>query len=192
MGRKRKPINPSLYWRRADLAITQRLNEPFVTKQLSAQDLAEVNDAMIAAGFPKNKLRPRALILSALANAKDYRQTPHKPYTWKKLTRTSFGATRARGNQHNAALRFFLIAALFLAWRIAFGKEPRINRKIVKKDLHTIKTPFVVFAAQILAIVNIRKVEDNLNWYRIYERAVHAGKSPLMPLFMNPYTRQKG
>ena len=191
MGRKRKPINPSLYWRRADLAITQRLNDPFITKQLSAQDLAEVDDAMIAAGFPKKKLRPRTLILSALANAKDYRQTPHKPYTWKKLTRTSFGANRTRGNQDNAALRFFVIAALFLAWRLAFGKEPRINRKIVRKDRHTIKTPFVVFAAQILAMVNIRRVEDNLNLYRIYERAVHAGKSPLTDLFMNPYTRQK-
>jgi hypothetical protein len=65
-----------------------------------------------------------------------------------------------------------LISAIFLAWRIAFQKEPRINRKIVKKDKHTIRTPFVVFAAQILAIAKIGKVEDNLNHYRVHERSV--------------------
>jgi hypothetical protein len=177
MGRRRKPINPALHWKRGDLAITQGLVEPIFTPQLSAHDIAEVDDVLISAGFPKNRMRARKLILTALANAQDYKKTPHKSYVRKKLTRASFGASRPRGRRQNIELRMMLIAALFIAWRITFKKEPRVNRKIVKKDLRTVRTPFVAFAAPILALAKVGQIEENLTWYRSYEKAVYAGLS---------------
>jgi len=173
MGRKRKPIDPSKEWQRGDEAITQRLGEPISNgAPLSQAKIAEVDDALITAGFASNRTRPRNLILAALANTLEYQKTPYKPYVFKKLTRITFGTDRPKGPHQKVHARRLLISALFLAWRTAFQKEPRINRKIVQKDLRTTRTPFVVFAAQILAIAKIGKVEDNLNHYRVHERSV--------------------
>jgi hypothetical protein len=175
MGRKRKPIDPSKYWKRGDLAITRRLKEPISDGvQLTQAQMDEVDDALISAGFPRNRTRPRNLILAALSHALDYQKTPYKPYVFKKLTRDTFGTDRPKGPHQKIRIRILLISALFLAWRIAFQKEPRINRKIVQKDKRTVRTDFVVFAAQILAMAKIGKVEDNLNQYRIHERSVRS------------------
>ena len=172
MGRKRKSLNPSQYYQRGDLALNQRLNEPIVDPApLSKEQIDEVEDALIAAGFAQNRTRPRNLILAALANTLDYQKVPYKPYVFKKLTRATFGADRPKGAHQKEHARMLLIAAIFLAWRIAFKEEPRVSRKIVQKDLRTIRSPFVVFAGQILTLAKIGKVEDNLNAFLAYERA---------------------
>jgi hypothetical protein len=73
MGRKRKPINPSKHWKRSDLAVAHRLNEPISNGTLLTQaQIDEVDDALISAYFPRNRTRPRNLILAALSHVLDY------------------------------------------------------------------------------------------------------------------------
>lgn len=175
MGSKPKPLHPASHWVRGDEAISQRLNERFTEHPLTPDQITEVDDALISASFTSNRTRPKNLILVALANALDYLATPYKPYVFKKLTRDTFGANRPYGPHQKLRARLLLGAALFQAWRLGHGTEPRINRKIVEKDKRTVRTPFVIFAAQILAIAKIGKVEDSLMLYRSFERATHAG-----------------
>jgi hypothetical protein len=110
-----------------------------------------------------------------LANAIDYQEALYKPYAFSQLTRDSFGAARSAGPHQKELARLLLIHSLFLAWRISFDKKPTISRKIVEKDKKTIRSPFVAFAAEILALADIGKVEDNLAIYKSYEAATHKG-----------------
>jgi hypothetical protein len=153
----------------------ERINEPFYTPPLSSEKIAQVDDALIAAGFGPKRTRPKNLIVSALANAIDYQEVPYKPYTFQQLTRDSFGAARSAGPHQKELARLLLIHSLFLAWRMSFDKKPTISRKITAKDPKTIRSPFVVFAQSILALAGIGKVEDNLAIYKSYAAATHAG-----------------
>ena len=172
----RKPLRSSQYWKRDDVAITQRLNEPIVTPApLSKEYLDALDEALIDAGFPRNRTRARNLILAALANVLDYQKRPYKSYAFAQLTRDSFGAARCAGPHQKELARLLLIHSLFLAWRISFERKPTISRKITAKDQKTIRSPFVVFAGSILALAGIGKVEDNLAIYKSYEAAAHAG-----------------
>ena len=175
MGRQAKTLDPATHWERGDEAITIRLTERHTEKTLTNDQVVEVDDAFITAGFASNRTRPKKLVLGALTNALDYLATPYKPYVFKKLTRDTFGTERPHGPHQMLRVRLLLCAALFQAWRLDHQSEPRINRKIVQKDKRTTRTPFVIFAAQILAIARIGKVEDSLMLYRSYERATHAG-----------------
>ena len=153
----------------------ERINEPFYTPPLSSEQIAKVDDALIAAGFGPKRTRQKNLIVSALANAIDYQEVPYKPYAFKELTRDSFGAACSAGPHDKELARLLLMHSLFLAWRMSFDKKPTISRKITAKDHKTIRSPFVLFAESILALARIGKVEDNLATYKSYEAATHAG-----------------
>ena len=173
MGRKRKILDPSKEWKRADLAITHRLKEPIVgVPDLTEEQVFEVSSALMAAGFSDQGAKVKDRILIALANAIDYQKTPYKPYVFKKLRRDTLGCARSRGPHQKALVRYLLIYSLFWAWRQEFGQEPKINRKIAQGDWEKNTTPFVAFAKPILAAAKIYKVIDNLNTYLAYERAL--------------------
>jgi hypothetical protein len=178
MGRKRKILDPSKAWKRADLAITQRLQEPIVgVPDLTVEQVEEVSSALMAACFSDEGAQVKSQILAALANTIEYQKTPYKPYVFKKLRRDTLGCARSKGPHQKEAARFLLIGTLFWAWRHEFGQEPKINRKIVQYDWQTRTTPFVAFATSILAVAKIYKVIDNLNAYLAHERTLQ-GQSP--------------
>ena len=159
-----------------DIAM-HRLHEPIMEYALSADQEQQIRDALDSVGIYENRIQIEKSLASVLSNAIDYTKNPYKPYPYKKLTKITFGASRARGAHQKKLIRMYLIHILFLVWRKAFAAEPRISRKITAGDLQTIHSPFVIFAGEILAIGGIGKPEDHLTLYRSYEAAIKQGLS---------------
>ena len=159
-----------------DIAM-QRLHEPIMEYSLSKDQEQQIRDALDSAGIHENRLQIEERLTTALSNTIDYTKNPYKPYPYKKLTKITFGVSRARGAHQKELIRMYLIHTLFLVWRNAFATEPRISRKITSGDLQTIRSPFVIFAGEILAIGGIGKPEDHLTLYRSYEATIKQGLS---------------
>lgn len=162
---------------KSDDVAMRRLHEPMMDYAITGQQMQQIKDALDSAGIYQYRSRIEANIARALGNAIDYTNHSFKPYAFKKLTKLTFGTARVKGPHRKELIRMQLIHALFLAWRHAFGSEPTISRKITAKDQWTVRSPFVVFATEILAIAHIGKPEDHLTLYRSYENAVHRGLS---------------
>lgn len=157
-----------------DIAM-QRLREPIMEHSLSADQQRQIKDVLDSAGIYKNRHQIEQRLSTAISNAMEYIKNPCKPYPYKKLTKITFGTTRPKGAHQRELIRLHVIHALFWVWRNAFGVEPSISRKITAKDSATMRSPFVIFAAEILAMVKIGKPEDHLSLYRSYEDAVDRG-----------------
>lgn len=157
-----------------DIAM-QRLREPIMEYPLSADQRRQIKDALDSAGIYKNRHQIEQRLSTALSNAIEYTKNPYKPYLYKKLTKITFGTTRSRGAHQKELIRLHVVHVLFWVWRNAFGTEPTISRKITAKDSATMRSPFVIFAAEVLAMAKIGKPEDHLTLYRSYEDAVNRG-----------------
>ena len=75
-----------------DIAM-QRLHEPIMEHPLSADQEQQIRDALDSAGIYENRLQIEERLTTALSNAIDYTKNPYKPYPYKKLTKTTFGAS---------------------------------------------------------------------------------------------------
>lgn len=157
-----------------DIAM-QRLRDPIMEYPLSADQQRQIKDVLDSAGIYKNRYQIEQRLSTALSNAMEYTKNPYKPYPYKKLTKITFGTTRPKGAHQKGLIRLHVVHTMFWVWRNAFGAEPTISRKITAKDSTTMRSPFVIFAAEILAMAKIGKPEDHLSLYRSYEDAVDRG-----------------
>jgi hypothetical protein len=171
----RKSKNLQYTLNRPKKSAINRLKEPITDPILLPSQVERVREALDSAQIHIYRHNIEGRISIALANAIEYKNNRFKPYTHRKLTKNSFGAARKKGAHSQELVRLMLIHSLFWAWRKEFKREPTINRKIVTKDQTTIRSPFVVFARDILAIANIGKPEDHMATYRSYEDAIYRG-----------------
>lgn len=153
------------------------LIQPIQVAALNSHQQEIVKGALDTAYIKKNRAFIEAQIFSALAHALHYQHLMHHSYSLKKLTKSSFGTSRPKGAHKKELVRFYLIACLFRVWRNEFGVEPKVNRKITKSNPDILRTPFLVFAKEILSIVGIGKPEDHISTYRSYEEATNRGLS---------------
>ena len=139
---------------------------------LSEANSNDLENALLSAGILKNQSNVKKDLKKALSQALAYSKNPHLSYSQKKLTRQSYGKSRARGPRQKEAVCLLLSAAIFRAWRQYFDKEPRISRPITSKKPRAVRSAFVSFARDIFKIAKISKVEDRLLAYRKYERSI--------------------
>jgi hypothetical protein len=128
--------------------------------------------ALDVAGILKAKSSIQTYLALALSNAIFYTNKPYISYNQKKLTRQSYGTSRSFGPHQKEVVRLLLCTALFRAWRQSFDKEPRISRPLTPKFPNSVRSPFVNFAYDIFRIAKMRKAEDHLLAYRLYERSL--------------------
>jgi hypothetical protein len=171
----KKKIQPSQAINNA-VAIAQ-LDKPIKSANPKKTIVKKIQDVLDSTNVRKHRTRIERLILIALSNALEYQKQPHKTYNGKKLTKANFGTARPKGAHQKELIRFHLICTLFWAWRTEFKLEPTINRKITKKTRDTIRSPFVVFAGEMLQIAGIGKPEEHLASYRSYEKAFRRGRT---------------
>lgn len=174
---KKIPAFKQIDWGPSSDQAISRLSEPFTKPSLSVEQREKVKLALDGAGILGRRSQLEEKLINAIAQAIHYQTNPYKPYNFKKLTKVSFGTSRAKGPRQKELVRFYLIHTLFWIWRKYFQIEPTISRKIVAGDVLTKRSPFVSFARDVLLIAGIRKVEDNLTKYRSYERATLMGLS---------------
>jgi len=123
----------------------------------------------------KAKLKYAALsieigITQSLISCQEFREHPYHSYRGKKVTRNSFGTDRPYGRVDEERMRFHLIGTIWVAWLKGMRKKPVVNNK------GDVRTPFVVFAAAVMGLIEIGKVEDYLEQYQSYRQAILDGR----------------
>ena len=124
----------------------------------------------------KAKLKYAALsieigITQSLISCQEFREHPYHSYRGKKVTRNSFGTDRPYGRVDEERMRFHLIGTIWVAWLKGMRKNPVVNNK------GDARTPFVDFAAAVMGLIEIGKVEDYLEQYQSYRQATLDGRT---------------
>ena len=159
-------------WVRADIAMNALQAPVRSAPRLDDAQQEALETALDVAGIQKGKSSIQTYLALALSNAIFYANKPYLSYNQKKLTRQSYGTSRSFGPHQKEVVLLMLCAAIFRAWRQSFDKEPRISRPLTPKFPNSVRSPFVNFAYDIFRIAKMRKVEDRLLAYRVYERSL--------------------
>ena len=129
----------------------------------NAQTLVET--AVRNAGFSDHSDKIVDHLTGAILQIDEYRRHPYHLHTKNNRSRpnrNNFGTDLPKGQRDESMLRNFLIADLFRAWEMEFGKHPVINNKGYPA------TSFVIFAEEIFRILGVGKIEDHLEEFQSF------------------------
>ena len=110
-------------------------------------------------------------ITQSLISCQEFRDSPYHSYRGKKVTRISFGTTRPQGRVDEELMRLYLMGTIWAAWFKGTHNTPIVNNK------GNLRTPFVDFAAAVMGLIGIGKVEEYLEQYQSYRQAIFDGRT---------------